>query len=134
MKKIAFVLCTLLFLVACSSDDDITMNDVVGKWECSSSVITYTDVKTGEIIHEATLEDRWNFALYENGTGRDIGDDKIWPYEVKGNQLIINGSIKWNLQLVSHDIMKLSKEEEYFDYDKERQVRLLRLLTYMRRE
>ena len=53
MKKFVVFLCLFLvmWMLACSNDDDYGINDVIGKWECYRMEGIITDAKSGEVLN-----------------------------------------------------------------------------------
>ena len=123
MKKI--YICGILFLmgmVACSSDKDseegYTMNDIIGKWEGYKWLEVSKNPNTGELnvkreITMLTIDGRdstWIEVYYDNGSlgyGYEGSDEYRDKYEVKGNMLIINNGIKFYIDELTHQSMKL---------------------------
>lgn len=136
------ILILLLQMVACSNDDDYSINDLVGKWECFRMETVTKDAKTGEILYETKTPRRqdgladstYTIAFYENGTGQYLdGHSKgeVWQYEVYGSSFVWGkGNHPWVIDELTHDSFVIKIEQEFFNYELEKSIIVIHILGH----
>ena len=123
MRKIICLFSAVLIIgmMSCSKEDEFDVNLLVGQWECRYVAHKSIKSNSGEILKDTVYQQFWNFKLYENMTGMNIGDDKPWDYSLNGNKIKLGG-FEGKLEELTPTAMSIVRTREYFNYDYETQI------------
>ena len=118
-----------MLLAACSGDDGIDMNQLLGNWETSEFMYKLEKVRTGEVLTDTVYPELSRWSFYENFTGKYSVRDKYststenFKYSPE-DRTISFGMNVLTIDRISSTTMRISQVHESFMEKYEANVRI----------
>ena len=123
MKKLFYIFVAFMSIIACSGQDDIDQNLLLGEWNCNYIAIKTTETKTGKVLNDTVYPYHWKMKFYENETlSSEEYFKEMYHYSVHGDELIINYNAKFKIEELTKNSLRLYFKQESFNYDYEKYI------------